>query len=59
MARAASVRRHERRRQASLGVQSSTSAPPGGGAALLVDETAGFGVDFTHPVDAERVAVKT
>jgi len=30
-----------------------------GGAALLVGETSGLGVDFTHPVDAERVAVKT
>lgn len=34
-------------------------ATPVGGAALLVDETAGFAVDFTYPVDANRVAVKT
>lgn len=31
----------------------------GGGAALLVGETDGLGIDFTYPVDAERVAVKT
>jgi hypothetical protein len=30
-----------------------------GGAALLVDEAAGFAADFTYPVDANRVAVKT
>jgi hypothetical protein len=30
-----------------------------GGAALLTGETNGFATDFTHPVDAERVAVKT
>jgi hypothetical protein len=30
-----------------------------GGAALLVGEQNGIGVDFTHPVDAQRVAVKT
>ena len=29
-----------------------------GGAALLTDETNGFAMDFTHSVDAERVAVK-
>ena len=34
-------------------------ATAAGGAILLVDETNGFATDFLHPVDAERVAVKT
>jgi hypothetical protein len=32
---------------------------PAGGGLLLVGETAGFAADFTWPVDAQRVAVKT
>jgi hypothetical protein len=32
---------------------------PVGGDALLVGETDGFATDFLHPVDAERVALKT
>jgi hypothetical protein len=34
-------------------------ATAAGGGLLLVDETNGFAADFTHAVDAERVAVKT
>jgi hypothetical protein len=36
----------------------SVSVAAVGGAALLANETDGFATDFTHPVDAERVALK-
>jgi hypothetical protein len=41
-----------------LGEAGSGVIPPGG-AGLLVGEQNGVGVDFTYPLDAERVAVKT
>jgi hypothetical protein len=37
----------------------SVSAAAVGGAALLTGETDGFATDFLHPVDAERVALKS
>ena len=58
MARGAA--RPRRRDIAPIGYEEGGVAPPAavGGAALLEGETDGFGADFTHAVDAERIAAK-